>query len=133
MKILIFEYITGGGFSEAELPTTLAQEGLLMLRALLRDLSAINNVELLLILDDRFMAFLPLFDIVIVPVGRNQNAMEVLEAHIDECDAVWPIAPEIDDILFDLTRLIENHEKCVLSSPSRIVAVAADKLRTYRY
>jgi predicted ATP-grasp superfamily ATP-dependent carboligase len=35
MKILVFEYITGGGFNKQELPDSLASEGRLMLQALL--------------------------------------------------------------------------------------------------
>ena len=35
MKILVFEYITGGGFNKHELPDALANEGRLMLQALL--------------------------------------------------------------------------------------------------
>ena len=37
MKILVFEYITGGGLNKQALPESLLQEGRLMLQALLDD------------------------------------------------------------------------------------------------
>jgi len=40
MKILVFEYITGGGFNKQDLPDSLAREGRLMLHALLDSLRA---------------------------------------------------------------------------------------------
>ena len=45
LKILVFEYITGGGLNKSELPDSLAKEGLLMLRSLVNDLAKIENVE----------------------------------------------------------------------------------------
>lgn len=43
MKILVFEYITGGGFNRQELPASLAREGRLMLLALLDGLAAMKG------------------------------------------------------------------------------------------
>ena len=133
MKILVFEYITGGGLAGQDLPVALAAEGRMMLQALLDDLKSLSGIELILPLDQRCMDFALPANTCVVPIGTSDDIQRVLPELIAQVDTVWPIAPEIDDILFDLTRLIENHEKCVLSSPSRIVAVAADKLRTYRY
>ena len=53
VKILVFEYITGGGFNKADLPEALAREGLLMLRSLLDGLAGIEMVELSIMLDFR--------------------------------------------------------------------------------
>ena len=54
MKILVFEYITGGGYSQQEIPESLAREGRLMLLALLQNLLLLQDVELVLMLDERF-------------------------------------------------------------------------------
>ncbi len=53
MKILVFEYITGGGFNKQELPDSLVSEGSLMLNALLDDLIRLNGFEITVMLDWR--------------------------------------------------------------------------------
>ena len=136
MKILIFEYITGGGLCREDLPDSLAAEGLLMLKALLRDLSALEEVKPLLLLDSRLTEQVAgVLDecVSLVQIGRADDVFAVLAQHIAGCDAAWPVAPEIDSILFDLTRLLEKHRKPVLSSPSGVVALTSDKFKTYQH
>ncbi len=59
MKILVFEYITGGGFNKQELPDSLASEGRLMLNALLDNLRSYaaddngNAIDVVVMLDSR--------------------------------------------------------------------------------
>ncbi|MDD5412439.1 MAG: hypothetical protein PHF31_13690, partial [Methylobacter sp.] len=53
MKILVFEYITGGGFNKHELPDSLASEGSLMLDALLANLRSHAGIEVTVMLDWR--------------------------------------------------------------------------------
>ncbi|MGR9114575.1 MAG: ATP-grasp domain-containing protein [Gammaproteobacteria bacterium] len=135
MKILIFEYVTGGGLCREDLPDSLAAEGLLMVKALLRDLAELETVEPIFLLDARLaFHFEPLGDTVRrVLIDRSDNVFSVLKRQLADCDAVWPVAPEMDNILYDLIRLIEKHRKPVLSPPSEVVALTADKLRTYQH
>jgi len=56
LKILVFEYITGGGFNKHELPDSLAKEGSLMLNALLDNLRSHVGIEITVMLDWRFHA-----------------------------------------------------------------------------
>jgi tyramine---L-glutamate ligase len=58
LKILVFEYITGGGLNKSDLPESLAREGLLMLQSLLDDLAKIDSVEIFIMLDIRVMGWL---------------------------------------------------------------------------
>jgi len=51
--ILVFEFITGGGFSQQALPDSLAKEGLLMLKALIYELDLVSNVRITVMLDWR--------------------------------------------------------------------------------
>ena len=53
MKILIFEYITGGGMIGEPLPAALVTEGELMLNAITRDFLAIDDVEVCILRDHR--------------------------------------------------------------------------------
>ena len=45
MRILVFEYITGGGLLNEVLPEALAKEGDQMLQALAMDLAAIDSID----------------------------------------------------------------------------------------
>ena len=133
MKILIFEYITGGGLCREDLPASLAAEGLLMVKALLRDLSELDGIETVLLLDNRLMERLTVGDnVTIVDIDRSDDIQTVLERQLDYCDAVWPVAPEMDNILLDLTQMFEKHQKPVLSSSSEAVALTTDKLTTFQ-
>jgi tyramine---L-glutamate ligase len=130
LKILVFEYITGGGFNSSELPDSLAQEGLLMLQALINDLVEIVMIEPLIMLDYRMIGRLT----------HNVNSHIIKPEHdcqqeflglLAECDAVWIIAPESDGILQQLCESVERSGKILLNSSSNAVAVAGDKWLTY--
>lgn len=135
MKILVFEYVTGGGFRHGEIPDSLAAEGLLMLKALLRDLSEIAGTEVTAMLDVRFIDSIPDYrgTVEIFGIDRHRLADQELLEHSKRFDAVWLVAPEIDNILFDLTRMLERQQTRVLSSSSESVALTSNKLETYRH
>ncbi len=131
MKILLFEYICGGGFHDQELPDSLAQEGWLMLQSLLSDLIAIKEHEISLLLDWRFVDSVEA-NCNILSVSKDSDVMTLFQKSLKEVDAVWLIAPESGQILFDFTRLVESADKLLLASPSSAIAQAADKWQTFR-
>jgi predicted ATP-grasp superfamily ATP-dependent carboligase len=133
LKVLIFEYITGGGLNKSDLPESLAREGLLMLQSLIDDLSGIVTVEPLIMLDFRMAGRL-------APKPANIHIIRPeLECHqeftrlMSLCDAVWPIAPESDSILQTLCEEVERSGKILLTSPSSAVAVVGNKWLTFRH
>ncbi len=133
LKILVFEYITGGGFNRSDLPDALAYEGLLMLQALVNDLSEIDDVELLVMLDDRMA------DRVEIPVSKRflvrpeDHCLQEYERLIHTCDAVWPIAPETGGILQNLCTAVEQAGKTLLASSSEAVALTGNKWLIYKH
>ncbi len=131
MKILIFEYICGGGFCTENLPNSLAKEGLLMLKALVNDLMVINKHSLSILLDWRFINH---FDspLKIIPVQKEADIVKLFEQTLITVDAVWLIAPETENILFNFTQLVELSNKILLSSPSPIIAQTTDKWQSYQ-
>jgi predicted ATP-grasp superfamily ATP-dependent carboligase len=131
MKILVFEYINAGGFGANELPASLAHEGMLMLKALLTDLLADGKHEISLMLDERCLQLPGFESITIIPVKKGDDVMLVLENTINLNDAIWVIAPESNQILFAITRLIEVSGKLLLSSASCAIATTSDKLKTF--
>lgn len=133
MKILVFEYITGGGFNKQALPVALAKEGLLMLNALLDNLAQLNNHEVWLMLDWRVKDLVNRAAINPVIISPEHNVTEEFAGLVALSDWVWPIAPESDGVLFTLCQIVEQLGKILLTSPAKAVAIAGNKLKTYEF
>jgi len=133
LKILVFEYITGGGLARQELPAALAAEGRLMLQALLDDLRFLPGLELILPLDRRCMDFLLPVNARVVPVGESDDIRNLLPALIEQVDGVWPIAPETGGVLANIAKQVEPSSKILLLSDADTVALCGNKLETYRH
>jgi tyramine---L-glutamate ligase len=131
LKILVFEYITGGGFNSSELPDALAQEGLMMLQALVDDLTRIELVSTLIMLDYRMIGRLT-YNINSHIIKPEHECQQEFLRLLAECDAAWIIAPESDGILQNLSKTVERSGKILLSSSSNAVAVAGNKWLTYQ-
>ncbi len=131
MKILVFEYICGGGFCSEVLPDTLAKEGLLMLTSLLHDLILIEEHSITALIDSRFLNN---FDsrIEIIPIEKETDLLATFKSALHFVDAVWLIAPETEQILFDFSQIVESSNKILLSSPSLAISQTADKWQSYQ-
>lgn len=133
MRILVFEYVTGGGLAPEIPPAALVREGGFMLAALLRDLSALPGVDIVALRDARLP--IPMGDfprtewVALDDGGEAERRFGELAAG---SDAVWPIAPETSGILERLCRTVETLGKPLLTSPAAAVAIAASKLATAR-
>ncbi len=130
MRIFVFEYITGGGMLNSALPKSLAEEGDMMLRALVSDLAEIDDVELLVTRDARLGA--PRLPVECRLLADADEFPPVWQECLNQVDAVWPIAPESHRILEQISVLIEAAGKLLLNSPSGAVALAASKVATAR-
>lgn len=130
MRIFVFEYITGGGMLDKTLPSSLAEEGDMMLQALVSDLLEIEGVELLVTRDARLKT--PSLPVEFRLLSDSDDFSLVWKECLDTVDAVWPIAPEYHRILERISALVEAAGKYLLNSPSRAVALAASKVATTR-
>jgi len=128
--ILVFEFITGGGFSQQELPDSLAKEGLLMLTALVDELRSVPNIQLTVILDWRIESIKLPDNSKIIRVSNQQNIDGLLSGLVDDFDFIWPIAPEMQGELAKITQLFEKRNQHLLTSSSQAVAICSDKLLT---
>jgi predicted ATP-grasp superfamily ATP-dependent carboligase len=136
VKILVFEYITGGGFNKQELSDSLAREGSLMRNALLDNLNRLNQTrpdsfEVTVMLDWRLSDLANMAGVNIVTIGPEHDVEEEFACLVKECDLAWPIAPEFDGILQALCQTVESLGKTLLTSPAAAVAIAGNKLKTY--
>ena len=136
VKILVFEYITGGGFNKQELSDSLVWEGSLMRNALLDNLTRLNqtrsnSLEVTVMLDWRLSDLASMTGINIVIIRPEHDITEEFARLVKQCDLVWPIAPEFDGILQTLCQTVESLGKILLTSPATAVAIAGNKLKTY--
>lgn len=132
MKILVLEYVSGGGLRQEPIPPALAREGGLMLAALAGDLLGIPGVAVLALQDDRLP--FPLADnrVQVLEIRAAGQFQPIWREALGRCDAVWPIAPETGGILEQLCLDVESAGKPLLTSPAAAVRLAASKLATAR-
>ena len=140
MRILVYEFVTGGGLAGRPVPRSLAREGLAMRGALLEDLASIGDHEIVAATDVRFVRPVP-HGVDLVPVvgralsgapgepGRARPTFETFDSLVNWCDAVWLIAPETDRCLELLAARVERTGRMLLGSAAAAVKVAADKSR----
>src|SRR5688500_15900242 len=124
MRILVHEFVTGGGFSGRPVPASLAREGLAMRTALLADLAAIGRHEIVMTTDIRFdRTAPPRVDVVTLAPGHTSAFDELLAS----VDAVWLVAPESDRCLERLAARVERKGKILLGSGATVIRQASDK------
>lgn len=102
-----------------------------MLQALLDNLSVLNGIELMLMLDERVSESIKTGDITTLVIKTEHNTWEEFEHAAKLCDAVWPVAPEFDGILQGLCQQVESLGKVLLTSPASAVAITGNKFNTY--
>ena len=90
MRILVHEFVTGGGMAGQSLLPSLAAEGLAMRRALVADLAAMPDHEIVATIDARFPPSVPRRVEVVRLSGRGGH--EAFDRLVDAVDAVWLVA-----------------------------------------
>lgn len=131
MKILLFEYISGGGLNRESIPQSLLREGDSMLRALFDDLRQIPGIHLSVMRDARFDArFAMKAQAEVIWVEPHDDFDDRWRYSIQRVDAVWPIAPESGRVLERLCAEVREARKILLNSPAEAVALTASKLQT---
>lgn len=129
MRVLVFEFVTGGGYAGRDMVASLVTEGDLMLAAVVHDLLAIDGVEVSVCRDSR----LNLPDLPIHVEWVDCDWQDAWRHCLHAVDAVLPIAPETGGTLAYLCREVEAAGKTLLNSRPQAVEIAASKLASYRY
>jgi tyramine---L-glutamate ligase len=130
MKVFAYEHITGGGMVEQTLDTSIAHEGEMMARALLMDLSSVPEVEVITLRDHR----LPPLDLPVtsLSVSSAYELEELFADCVEQCDAVWIVAPESGGVLETLSRKVVAGHRILLGSRPDAIHTAGSKLQTSR-
>jgi predicted ATP-grasp superfamily ATP-dependent carboligase len=122
LRLLIHEYVTGGGLAGQELPPSWAQEGAAMRRALVSDFTRLPGLDVQFTLDARFPQR-PRSH----AIGPNEEWERLAELSL-QVDAVLLIAPETAGVLESRERLIRRLGVPSLGSEPDAIHLAADKL-----
>ena len=130
MRLLVFEFITGGGMIGAPLPPTLLREGAMMRDRLIADLSSVPGIELSLTRDSRCDWPLTEFAYHRIEPRDGETGFEYFQRALANVDVVWPIAPESDHALEKLAQLARTAGKKVVLSDSEALAICASKFKT---
>ncbi|MDR2875307.1 MAG: hypothetical protein LBV44_05200, partial [Methylobacillus sp.] len=127
MKIFVCEFVTGGGLYREPLPPSLAQEGALMLNAVAGGLSRLPEIKISTTHDARLV---PSHECASVKISPECDVWAIWEKHMQEADAVWPIAPESGGILARMCELAMRHGARLLASHPDTIKIAASKSAT---
>jgi len=130
MKVLIHEWVTGGGLAGKPLPASWAAEGRGMRQAIARDFRSLAGVDVISTLDERFAGDEPSAASVLIGPGEEEAVLARLTSR---CEYTMLIAPETGGVLEDRTRLVARAGGTSLGSTPEAVALTADKWRLARH
>jgi predicted ATP-grasp superfamily ATP-dependent carboligase len=123
-RVLIHEFITGGGLAGRALPASLAAEGAAMRRAAALDFASLAGLQVIVTLDERLADDPGPWETRRIEPGAHDAILPRLAA---DCDATLLVAPESDGVLERLTRLLERVGARTLGSDAPAIAAAGDK------
>jgi predicted ATP-grasp superfamily ATP-dependent carboligase len=127
VRIFAFEYFSGGGLAGRSLPPAVANEGDLMLRALIGDLSDVPGVDVLTSRDPRLP---PLHGIETILPLPDEDALGLFTRGVQLADAAWPTAPESGGTLERLARATLARGVALLGCAPEGIRLAAGKRAT---
>jgi predicted ATP-grasp superfamily ATP-dependent carboligase len=128
LRLLICEYVTGGGFVGSPLPPGLAREGDMMVSALVKDLAALGGIDIVSVRDARLAPVEQTGSCRVIHVYGNP--WDIWRSAIEEVDAVWPIAPESGRALQRLSELVIRAGRILIGSRPAAVSLTTSKRAT---
>ncbi|MFX1339282.1 MAG: ATP-grasp domain-containing protein [Promethearchaeota archaeon] len=132
-RIFIFEFVSGGGFNQVEIPSSLFCEGYSMLRTIIADFKAMD-FEITTLLDERINFLIPYLEADSLQCIKNDdNYITIFKKVLRDCDYAFIIAPEFTDILYDLTKIVQEEKKKLLSICLKGIELGSSKIKTYDF
>ncbi|MFQ6051169.1 MAG: ATP-grasp domain-containing protein [Candidatus Hydrothermarchaeota archaeon] len=122
MKVLLWEYASGGAMKE--LDTDILAEGYGMLYSLVKSIS--GKHEVVVPVDKRLN-----FHSSLKIDPENENYIEVLEEEVENVDSALIIAPESNFELYNIVKILENNSN-LLNSKSNFIYDNTDKSIMYK-
>ena len=132
-KLFVFEYVSGGGFNQIDIPTSLFCEGFGMLKSIITDFKRLD-FEISTILDYRiFFLSKYLQADIIKTIDSKENFLRKFKTLVKNSKYVFIIAPESSNILYNLSKIVRNHKKILLSTNLEGIKIGTSKINTYDF
>ena len=127
LKLLVYEHVSGGGYTGQPISASVLSEGFGMLRSIVSDLKSAGH-EVTVLLDARLSKLNPpLAADCIIPVFHPQEAEKLLIKAAEINDAIYVIAPETGQTLQSLVKTVEYTGKVSLNCDAGAIQKVADK------
>jgi predicted ATP-grasp superfamily ATP-dependent carboligase len=131
LNLLVYEHVTGGGFSGGKIPPSILSEGYAMLKALISDFKAAGH-NVTTFLDSRLRSFNPpLGADNIIPSTSYEGLDEALEEASRSVDGVYIIAPESGRVLQKLVESVEASGGISLNCRVNAIEKASNKMAVH--
>jgi len=127
LRLLVYEYVSGGGFAEKPIPSSILSEGFGMLRTLVSDFKAAGH-SVSTVLDSRLAVLNPPMEAeCVVPVSSFQEAEAAIQKISESVDAACMIAPESNKVLQSLVTDMERVGVSSLNCRASAIGSVSDK------
>lgn len=132
-NLFIFEYVSGGGFNQIQIPSSLFCEGYGMLKSIILDFKKLN-FKISTLLDHRIFFLSSYLKADNIKETRvKDNYIELFKAEVNKCDYCFIIAPEFSNILYELTKIVKDNNKRILSIDLGGIELGSSKFTCYEY
>ena len=131
MKIIVYEHVSGGGYAEQPIPSSVLAEGFGMLREIVADYTEAGH-EVTVLLDARIARLHPPLEVFcVLPIYFSKESERFLKNIATINDATYIIAPETGQTLQLIVELAEQTGKISLNCESKAIKTVADKAALY--
>ncbi len=132
-KLFIFEFVSGGGYNQLDIPSSLFCEGYAMLRTIAEDFKKLG-FQITTLLDKRISHLSRyLYSDIVKLVKPKDDFLEKYIECVKESTSCFIIAPEFSKHLYNLTQIVKDYKKKILSVDLYGVWLGTSKLETYKY
>jgi len=133
LRLLVYEFVSGGGFCGKPIPHSILSEGFGMLRMITLD-ATLSGHSVTTVLDSRIAEFEPPLeaDFTIV-VNDFREAENAIQKAAESADAAYVIAPETDNTLQTLVESVERSNIPSLNSSSNAIQKVSYKTLLQKY
>ncbi|MHA1623931.1 MAG: ATP-grasp domain-containing protein [Promethearchaeota archaeon] len=132
-RIFIFEFISGGGFNHVDIPISLFTEGFGMLRVIVEDFKNLG-FQIKTLIDHRIQHMIRYLKTDFSKeINQNMDIFLEVKNAVKDCKYVFIIAPEFSGILYNLTKIMKDQNKIILSMSLEAIRLGSSKFETYKY
>jgi predicted ATP-grasp superfamily ATP-dependent carboligase len=132
-NLFIFEFVSGGGYNQRDIPSSLFCEGYAMLRTIVEDFKKLGFI--ITVLMDIRISHLSryLHSDIVKFVNPKEDFLKKYIDCVSKSTFCFIIAPEFSNHLYKLTKIVKDHEKKILSIDLKGVRLGTSKLETHKY